>query len=104
MTGNAVSHFRFLNGLKNDSLFVMPGLVPGIHVLWQHQERRGWPGRSPAMTSFATKILILLTICSESDVQEAPALASFRSIASKASLLRWTAAVLQGTPSIFPSP
>jgi hypothetical protein len=29
----------------------MPGLVPGIHALpaWQ-QERRGWPGRSPAMT------------------------------------------------------
>jgi hypothetical protein len=31
--------------------FVMPGLVPGIHVLTApKQERRGWPGRSPAMT------------------------------------------------------
>jgi hypothetical protein len=31
--------------------FVMPGLVPGIHVLTVlKQERRGWPGRSPAMT------------------------------------------------------
>jgi hypothetical protein len=31
--------------------FVMPGLVPGIHVLASlEQERRGWPGRSPAMT------------------------------------------------------
>jgi len=31
--------------------FVMPGLVPGIHVLAAlKQERRGWPGRSPAMT------------------------------------------------------
>jgi hypothetical protein len=31
--------------------FVMPGLVPGIHVLKAlKQERRGWPGRSPAMT------------------------------------------------------
>jgi hypothetical protein len=30
---------------------VMPGLVPGIHVLAAFkQERRGWPGRSPAMT------------------------------------------------------
>jgi hypothetical protein len=29
----------------------MPGLVPGIHVLTAlKQERRGWPGRSPAMT------------------------------------------------------
>jgi len=29
----------------------MPGLVPGIHVLAAlEQERRGWPGRSPAMT------------------------------------------------------
>src|SRR5882757_2447880 len=29
----------------------MPGLVPGIHVLTHvKQERRGWPGRSPAMT------------------------------------------------------
>jgi len=28
----------------------MPGLVPGIHVLASlEQERRGWPGRSPAM-------------------------------------------------------
>jgi hypothetical protein len=27
------------------------GLVPGIHVLAElKQERRGWPGRSPAMT------------------------------------------------------
>jgi hypothetical protein len=31
--------------------FVMPGHVPGIHVLKaRKQERRGWPGRSPAMT------------------------------------------------------
>ena len=30
---------------------VVPGLVPGIHVLAElRQERRGWPGRSPAMT------------------------------------------------------
>src|SRR5947199_553586 len=29
---------------------VMPGLVPGIHVLAFEQERRGWPGRGPAMT------------------------------------------------------
>src|SRR3954454_23305663 len=30
---------------------VMPGLVPGIHVLAAiRQVRRGWPGRSPAMT------------------------------------------------------
>jgi hypothetical protein len=30
---------------------VMPGLVPGIHVLAAFkQERRGWPGRSLAMT------------------------------------------------------
>jgi hypothetical protein len=31
----------------------MPGLVPGIHVFavqGKKQERRGWPGRSPAMT------------------------------------------------------
>jgi hypothetical protein len=31
--------------------FVMAGLVPGIHVFATlRQERRGWPGRSPAMT------------------------------------------------------
>jgi hypothetical protein len=31
--------------------FVMPGLGPGIHVLKAlKQQRRGWPGRSPAMT------------------------------------------------------
>src|SRR6266576_2786601 len=30
---------------------VMPGLVPGIHVFAAvGEERRGWPGRSPAMT------------------------------------------------------
>jgi hypothetical protein len=29
----------------------VPGLVAGIHVLAElRQERRGWPGRSPAMT------------------------------------------------------
>src|SRR6266702_6909360 len=29
----------------------MPGLVPGIHVLAAVKKgRRGWPGRSPAMT------------------------------------------------------
>src|SRR6266404_7433400 len=33
------------------SKLVMPGLVPGIHVLAAlGQERRGWPGQSPAMT------------------------------------------------------
>jgi hypothetical protein len=33
------------------AFFVMPGLVPGIHVLGSRgQEERGWPGRSPAMT------------------------------------------------------
>jgi len=27
--------------------FVVPGLVPGIHVLWQRQQaRRGWPGQA----------------------------------------------------------
>src|ERR1700722_16004418 len=32
--------------------FVMHGLVPAIHVLAAvKQERRGWPGRSPAMTN-----------------------------------------------------
>ena len=30
-------------------IFVMPGLVPGIHVL-RASQRRGWPGRAPAMT------------------------------------------------------
>jgi hypothetical protein len=32
---------------KGPLKFVMPGLVPGIHVFaaWQ-QERRGWPGRA----------------------------------------------------------
>src|SRR4051812_42486521 len=29
----------------------MPGLVPGIHVLWRFKQvRRGWPGQGPAMT------------------------------------------------------
>jgi hypothetical protein len=30
----------------------MPGLAPGIHVLFAalNPDRRGWPGRSPAMT------------------------------------------------------
>jgi hypothetical protein len=37
------------SGFANE--LVMPGLVPGIHVLVaDKQERRGWPGRSPAMT------------------------------------------------------
>jgi hypothetical protein len=28
-------------------LFVMPGLVPGIHVFAFHgQQRRGWPGQA----------------------------------------------------------
>src|SRR5215216_4015165 len=34
--------------------FVMPGVVPGIHVFLRHKSRRGWPGRagtSPAMTA-----------------------------------------------------
>jgi hemoglobin-like flavoprotein len=35
---------------------VMPGLVPGIHVLAYGQERRGWPGRSPAMTKEQTHV------------------------------------------------
>jgi hypothetical protein len=35
----------------SETEFVMPGLVPGIHVLASfEQERRGWPGRSPTMT------------------------------------------------------
>jgi hypothetical protein len=29
---------------------VMPALVAGIHVFFIAQGRRGWPGRSPAMT------------------------------------------------------
>jgi hypothetical protein len=32
------------------SLTVLPGLVPGIHVLRALKERRGWPGTSPAKT------------------------------------------------------
>jgi hypothetical protein len=28
------------------TLAVMPGLVPGIHVLLSQQERRGWPGQA----------------------------------------------------------
>jgi hypothetical protein len=27
-------------------LLVMPGLVPGIHVLFAWQQRRGWPGQA----------------------------------------------------------
>jgi hypothetical protein len=39
------------NGMALIAEFVMPGLVPGIHALSAlKQERRGWPGRSPAMT------------------------------------------------------
>src|ERR1700681_4584216 len=31
--------------------FVMPGLVPGIHAFeGEPDQRRGWPGQSPAMT------------------------------------------------------
>jgi 4-oxalocrotonate tautomerase len=30
----------------------MPGLVPGIHVLFDREDR-GWPGQSPAMTERA---------------------------------------------------
>jgi hypothetical protein len=50
---------------------VMPGVVPGIHVLAaSKEERRGWPGRSPAMTkgeSFSSgykesKILAAFTV------------------------------------------
>jgi hypothetical protein len=39
--------------MKRDLPIVMPGLVPGIHVLLSSsgQKRRGWPGRSPAMTA-----------------------------------------------------
>jgi hypothetical protein len=53
------------------SKLVMPGLVPGIHVLAaSKQERGGWPGRSPAMTkseSFSSsykesKILAAFTV------------------------------------------
>jgi hypothetical protein len=33
--------------LKMSRFFVMPGLVPGIHVLLRlSQERRGWPGQA----------------------------------------------------------
>src|SRR5450631_4166104 len=36
--------------------FVMPGLVPGIHVSTAHlRGRRGWPGQSPAMTKSETR-------------------------------------------------
>ena len=36
---------------------VVPGLVPGIHVLAElRRERRGWPGRSPAMTKKRTRV------------------------------------------------
>jgi len=39
------------NEMGAKAKLVMPGLVPGIHVLASlEQERRGWPGRSPAMT------------------------------------------------------
>jgi hypothetical protein len=32
-------------------MFVMPGRVPGIHAFAKPpRERRGWPGRRPAMT------------------------------------------------------
>jgi hypothetical protein len=42
-----------MTNLKALSQLVMPGLVPGIHVLTVlKQERRGWPGRSPAMTEW----------------------------------------------------
>jgi hypothetical protein len=35
---------------------VMPGLVLGIHVFAaSQQERRGWPGRSPAMTNIGIR-------------------------------------------------
>jgi len=34
-----------------NGVYGLPGLVPGIHVFAEYeQERRGWPGRSPAMT------------------------------------------------------
>jgi hypothetical protein len=55
------SRRRFLQFLAAESVskrsqskkFVMPGLVPGIHVQTSlRTERRGWPGRSPAMTEF----------------------------------------------------
>ena len=37
--------------MRHTPTAVMPGLDPGIHVLRHTRERRrGWPGRSPAMT------------------------------------------------------
>src|SRR5260370_38350524 len=40
----------------------MPGLVPGIHVLAAlKQERRGWPGRSPAMTKKRIPFKLMIT-------------------------------------------
>ena len=44
--------FLSLRGESCDQTFsgVMPGLVPGIHVLCVAQQGRGWPGRRPAMT------------------------------------------------------
>jgi hypothetical protein len=53
--------------LQLDHTSVMPGLVPGIHLLLQCQERRGWPGITaftrvfdalrPAMTMWQGSIL-----------------------------------------------
>jgi hypothetical protein len=42
--GFAAAFFRlFVDELE----FVMPGLVPGIHVfIFANKERRGWPGQA----------------------------------------------------------
>jgi hypothetical protein len=45
LTEKAASIFRLFQQLER--FFVMPGLVPGIHVLLRlGQERRGWPGQA----------------------------------------------------------
>jgi hypothetical protein len=39
---------------STQTLVVMAGLVPAIHVLLRHQKERRWmPGTSPGMTVFA---------------------------------------------------
>jgi hypothetical protein len=39
---------------SRDFIFVLPGLVPGIHVFLHEapKERRGRPGQAPAMTAY----------------------------------------------------
>jgi hypothetical protein len=48
---DAISQFtpaiRFSTRPQTSFVFVMPGLVPGIHVLiFAHVQRRGWPGQA----------------------------------------------------------